>query len=136
MRTKPKQVLAGLPPWMTALIEYHDPIRSEARTLLEQAKVRLAEIEAKPPADSAAVAVAVLHPFHLTVKALLAAHAMKSFSTLASLELLRLLYGTELPEDLLQLYVGVQRVTIQGAKSIEAAKSFIDHAAQLIAKTS
>ena len=136
MKTSTGKLLAGLPLWITATVEPNEALRHEAPTLLEQAKTRLAEIEAKPPTDSAAIAVAVLHPFHLVVKALLAAKAMKSFSTRASLELLRLLYGDALPENVMQLYVDVQKVKIQGAKSIQAAKSFLDHASQLIAKTS
>ncbi len=134
-KTNTAKVLAGLPQWLTATTEHNESFRFEALTLLEQARSKLAEIEAKPPPDAAATAVAALHPLHLVVKALLAAKAMKSYSTRASLELLHLLYGEEIPESLIQQYVGVQSVRIQGAKSLEAAKSFIATATQLLAKT-
>jgi len=133
-RTTPSKLIADLPFWVAATVERNESFRFEALTLLEQGKAKLAEIEAKPPADSSSVAVAVLHPMHLAVKALLSAKGYRAYSTRATLDLLRLLYAGDLPESRLQAFIGVQGLTIQGAKSIEAAKALLDFTAQLLSK--
>lgn len=133
-KTPQSKLVADLPFWVAATIERNESFRFEALTLLEQARAKLAEIEAKPPANTASVGIAVLHPMHLAVKALLSAKGYRAFSTRATVDLLRLLYAGDLPESRIQSYVGVQGLTIQGAKAIEAAKALLDFTAQLLSK--
>ena len=52
------KVIAGLPKWVSSVVEHDESLRFEALALLEQAKPSLAEIESKPPADPAAAASA------------------------------------------------------------------------------
>lgn len=126
------RLTAGLPAWLAATVEHNESFRFEALTLLAQARTRLAEIEAKPPADPSSVAVAVLHPFHLAVKGLLAAKGVKVHATRAALALLPLLYAGALPAERIESYVQVQGLKLQGAKSIEAAKAFLAAADALL----
>lgn len=133
-KTSPNRLIADLHLWIAATVERNESFRFEALKLLEQADTRLAEIEAKPSADASSVAVAVLHPMHLTVKALLSAKGYRALSTRSALELLRLLYEGELPESRAQSFVGVQSLRIQGGKAIEAARALIDFAKQLLSK--
>lgn len=130
--TAEQKAVAGLSPAIAATIERNDSFRFEALTLLEQARAKLAAIEAKPPADSSSVGVAALEPIHLAAKALLAGHGYRAYGTAGLLELLRLLYAGQLPEERLRQFVGVQALRIQGAKSLEAARAFLDTAAQLL----
>lgn len=133
-RSTAARTLQSLPPWIGATTEYNESFRFESLTMLEAAKTRLAEIEAKPPADTSSVAVAVLHPLHLTVKALLAAKGVKARSTRAAVDLLRVLYDGAVTPELIAGYVGVQRVEIQGAKAVDAAKALIAAAATLLSR--
>jgi hypothetical protein len=130
----PNKLIADLPLWIAATVERNESFRFEALKYLEQATTKLAEIEAKPPADSSSVAVAVLFPMHLAVKALLAAKGYRATSTRSTLELLRLLYEGDLPESRTQSYVGVQSLRIQGPKAIEAARALLDFSKQLLSK--
>lgn len=130
--TVEQKAVAGLTPAIAATIERNDSFRFEALTLLEQARAKLAAIEAKPPADSSSVGVAALEPLHLAAKALLAGHGYRAYGTQSMVALLRLLYAGQLSEDRIQSYIGVQGLKIQGAKSLEAAKAFLDAAAQLL----
>ena len=131
-RTPAFRLLASLPPWVAATAEHNESFRFEALSLFESAKTRLAEIEAKPPADGSSIAVAVLYPFHLGAKALLAAKGVKARSTRATLDLLPALYGPSLPAERLADYVGIQRLEIQGTKAIEAARTFLTTASSLL----
>lgn len=131
-RAVASRLVSGLSPWVGTTAEHSETFRFEALTLLETAKTKLAEIEARPAADTAAVSVAVLHPMHLVVKALLAAKGVKARSVRAQLDLLPALYGSALPAERLADYVGVQRLTIQGPKAVEATKALIAAAASLL----
>ncbi len=122
------------PLWAGVTVSHDESYRFEALTLLEQAGTRLAEIEAKPPVDSASVGVAVLHPMHLTVKALLAAKGYRAHSTRATVDLLRHLYEGALAPERVTDFTGVQGLTIQGAKSIAAAKTLLGAAKDLVSK--
>ncbi len=133
-KTSPNRLIAELPAWIASTVERNESFRFEALTLLEQARAKLTEIEAKPPADSSSVAVAVLHPMHLAVKALLAAKGYRAYSTRATIDLLRLLYDGDLPESRTQSYIGVQGLRIQGAKALEAARALLDFSTQLLSK--
>jgi hypothetical protein len=133
-RSTAARTLLALPPWLAATTEYNESFRFDSLTMLEAAKTRLAEIEAKPPADASSVAVAVLHPVHLTVKALLAAKGVKARSTRATVDLLRVLYDGAITPELIAGYVGVQRVEIQGARAVDAAKALIAAAATLLTR--
>src|SRR5688572_12275435 len=93
------RAMSALPLWAGVTVSRDESYRFEALTLLETAGTRLAEIEAKLPADSASIAVAALHPMHLTVKALLAAKGYKSSSTRATVDLLRHLYDDALAPE-------------------------------------
>src|SRR5262245_39235319 len=121
-RTPASRLVGTLAPWVGATAEHSESFRFEALTLLETAKTKLAEIEAKPAADAAATSIAVLHPFHLAVKALLAAKGVKALSARAALDLLPALYEGALPAERIAEYVGVQKLTIQGPKAVDAAK--------------
>src|SRR5689334_22700626 len=131
-RTPASRLVASLSPWLGATAEHSETFRFEALTLLESAKTKLAEIEAKPPADASSTSVAVLHPMHLAVKALLAAKGVKARSTRATLELLPALYAGALPAERIADYVGVQRLEIQGAKAIEATRALLTVAGSLL----
>ncbi len=131
-KTAEQQAVAGLSPAVTATIERNETFRFEALTLLELGRNKLAAIEAKPPADSSSVGVAALEPFHLGVKALLAGKGYKAYGTRGTLDLLRILYRSDLPEERVQSYIGVQALRIQGAKSLAAARAFLDTAASLL----
>src|SRR5437762_12953748 len=124
-RAPASRLVTSLPPWLAATAEHSESFRFEALSLLEAAKTRLAEIEAKPPLDASSTAVAVLHPMHLAVKALLAGKGVKARSTRATLELLPALYEGALPRERLAEYVGVQRLEIQGAKAVEATRALL-----------
>ena len=124
--------MSSLPLWAGVTVSRDESYRFEALTLLETATTRLAEIEAKMPADSASVAVAALHPMHLTAKALLAAKGYKSSSTRATVDLLKHLYDGALPPERVAEFVGVQSLTVQGAKSIDAAKALLTAAKTLL----
>ena len=132
-RTPASRLVAGLSPWAGATAEHSESFRFEALSLLESAKTKLAEIEAKPPADASSTSVAVLHPMHLAVKALLAAKGVKARSTRATLDLLPGLYAGVLPPERIADYVGVQRLEIQGAKAIEATRTLLAAAGALLA---
>lgn len=127
--------ISKLPPWISVAIEHSDSFRFEALSLLENAQGKLSAIEAKPSADAAATAVAALQPMHMAIKALLAAKAMKARSVRASLNLVQILYGDEVPASLLQQYVDVQGMKTQGVKAIDAAKSFLGTATELVGRT-
>src|SRR5689334_17199797 len=102
------RAMSSLPLWAGVTVSRDESYRFEALTLLETATTRLAEIEAKLPADSASIAVAALHPMHLTVKALLAAKGYKAHSTRATVDLLGHLYEGALAPDRVADFVGVQ----------------------------
>jgi hypothetical protein len=127
--------IAGLPEWVRATIAHDESFRFEALTLLEQAKAKLAGVGARPPGDSSSVAVAVLPPMHLAVKALLAAKGYRATSMRGQLALLRVLYGGSFPPALADTYVGVQAVRVQGATALEAAQAFVDAAAGILSKS-
>lgn len=128
------RALASLPLWAGMTVTRDESLRFEALTLLETAATRLAEIEAKPPADGPSIAVAVLHPMHLTVKALLAAKGYKAHSTRATVDLLKHLYDGSLAAERVADFTGVQSLTIQGAKAIDAAKTLLGAAKTLLAQ--
>jgi hypothetical protein len=130
------RVLAGLPPWLTATVTHSESFRFEALTLLEAANARLAEIEATPPADGAAAAIAVGAPLHGIVKALLAARGVKSYSARASLELLGKLYAGELPPTQIEALVALQGLKLQGPAAVAAARVFTDAATRLLTRGS
>jgi len=131
-KTAEQIAVAGLAPAVAATIERNESFRFEALTLLEQGRAKLAAIEAKPPADSSSVGVAALEPLHLGAKALLAGKGYKATGTRGVLDLLRILYKGQLPEERLQSFIGVQALRIQGPKSLEAARAFLDAAASLL----
>jgi hypothetical protein len=138
MKTAPRlnasRLLAELPRWLSAVVEHSESYRFEALTLLEAAKTRLAEIEAKPPADAAAAAIALGPPLHGIVKALLAARGLKSFSTRASLELLGRLYAGDLPPTQIQALASLQALKLQGSQAIAAARVFADAATRMLTR--
>ena len=134
-RAHARRLTASLPVWVSATVEHNETLRFEALGLVEQAKTRLDEIKAKPPADSASIGVAVLHPCHLAIKGLLAAKGFKAGSTKAQLALLPALYPPDaLPEDRIADYVAIQGLKLQGQKSIDAAGQLIATAESLLAK--
>ena len=130
-KTLSTKLAAQLPAWIGSVVEHNDSYRFEALTLLDRARARLTEIEAKPPADSVAAASAALEPLHLALKALLAAKAARSLGTRASLELLPVLYADEAPDP--RPFTDVQNVKVQGAQAIAAAKSFVEAVGKLLA---
>ena len=131
--TRSALLIAHLPAWIGPVVEYNDSYRFEALGLLEEAKTKLTELKAKPPADSAAAASAALHPLHLALKALLAARAVKSLSTQASLAVAQTLYEDRVPAGLLETFTDVQGMKIQGGKAIEAAERFTEAVSKLLA---
>jgi hypothetical protein len=133
-RANATRALAGLPAWLADTVEHSESYRFEALTLLETANARLAEIEAKPPADGAAAAIAVSAPLHGIVKALLAARGYKSYSFRASLELLSRLYAGELPPTQVQALVALQGLKLQGTPAIVAARVFTDAEVRLLTR--
>lgn len=133
-RLNTARLLAELPSWLSATVEHSESYRFEALTLLEAAKTRLAEIEAKPPADAAAAAIAVGAPLHGIVKALLAARGLRSQSTRASHELLGKLYAGDLPPTQIQALVALQGLKLQGAQAIAAARVFSDAATRILTR--
>lgn len=127
------RALSALPLWAGVTVSRDESFRFEALTLLETAATRLAELEARPPADSASIAVAALHPMHLTVKALLAAKGYKAHSTRATVDLLRHLYEGALPPERVADFTGVQSLTVQGARAMDAARTLLADAKRLLA---
>ncbi len=132
LRNNFKQTLAGLPPALAQTVECGDSFRFEALTLLDRAKAKFNELDRKTLPDGAAMGTAVLEPMHLVVKALLAARGFRSLGTASSLELLKILYGTSLPANLLQQFANVQALKLQGTGARQAISAFIDTASRLL----
>jgi len=127
-----KKILKGMAQSMVQTVEMNDSFRFDALTLLNRAKARFTALEQDPPADSAAAALAMLEPMHLAVKALLAARGYKGLSVSSSLGLLRRIYGKELPEKILQGYLDVQSMKIQGDGARQALSALLSTASRLL----
>jgi HEPN domain-containing protein len=131
-RTNSRKVLKGMAQIVAQTVELNDAFRFDALTLLNRAKARFNALEQDAPGDSAAAAQAALEPMHLAVKALLAARGYKGLSVSSSLELLRGIYGKELPEKILQGYLDVQAMKIQGAGARQALSALLSTASRLL----
>lgn len=134
-QTIEEKVLAEMPAFLAATVQRDDALRFAALGLLEKARSRAEDISADPPADSAAAALAALPVIHLTIRALLAARGLRSFSVRASLFLLRVLYPSDLPEETIAKLSRVQTLTLKGGDALAAARSFTDLAEKLLSKS-
>lgn len=126
------KILQAMPQSVAQTVELNDAFRFDALTLLNRAKAKFNALEQDSPADSATAAQAALEPMHLAVKALLAARGFRGLSVTASLELLREIYGKDLPEKILQGYLDVQAMKIQGAGARQALSALLSTASRLL----
>lgn len=121
-----------MPQSVAQTVELNDAFRFDALTLLNRAKAKFNALEQEPPADSIAAAQAALEPMHLAIKALLAARGFKGLSVVSSLELVRKIYGVNIQDSILQGYLDVQAMKIQGAGARQAMSALISTASRLL----
>jgi len=131
-RSNPKGILKAMHQSVAQTVELNDAFRFDALTMLNRAKARFNALEQESPADSVASAQAALEPMHLAVKAMLAARGYRGLSVTSTLELLRAIYGKNLPESILQGYLDVQAMKIQGAGARQALSALLNTASRLL----
>jgi len=122
----PRLASDRLPRWIRQAVEHDGSYRFAALSLLDRARTLMAEAEAKPPADSAAAALAALPPMHLAIKALLAAKGYRSHGMRPTLDLVGILYEDGPLSRMTDDYAAVQSLKIQGKEALAAARALVD----------
>jgi len=127
-----RKILQALPISVAQTVELNDAFRFDALTLLNRAKAKFNSLEQASPADSVATAQSALESMHLAVKALLAARGYRGLSITSSLSLLRGIYGKDIPEKILEGYLDVQAMKIQGTGARQALSALLSTASKLL----
>jgi hypothetical protein len=128
----PRRATDRLPRWLLPVVERDEAFRFTALSLLDRARTLVTETEAKPPADSAAAALAALAPMHLALSAVIAAKGYRSLGMRPTLDLVGILYEDGPLAALAEKFAAVQALKIQGQDAIAAARELVDAAGKAL----